>query len=126
MEESVYTRAKGVFKNTDETVSRKKAGNVKPVDQLFAEMQLSDDNDNESSSEAESDTVCPKCGLVYSDSGGLWVCCDRCNQWFDVKCTNIFLSFIIVLVTNLKVMHTMTYSCTNDFVVSSLILICDS
>lgn len=69
--EGVSTRSKGVLKKTNE---RKKTGNLRPVG---------------SSSEAESDTVCPKCGLVYSDSGGLWVCCDRCNRWFDVKCSGI-------------------------------------
>ncbi len=82
-------RAKEAVKKTNqETVSKKKAGKEKPsspVHQLLAEMQLSSDD---SSSESQ-DTICPKCGLVYADSGGLWVCCDGCNQWFDVKCTNI-------------------------------------
>ena len=91
-----------VKKTNQETVSRKQAGKEKassPVHQ-FAEMQLSSDENSsdaddtiqfssdDNSSEAE-DTVCPKCGLVFADSGGLWVCCDGCNQWFDIKCTNI-------------------------------------
>ena len=60
----------------------KEAGNVK----VLSLIQLSDNDD---SSESEEDTVCPKCGRMYSDSGGLWVCCDGCNQWFHLKCTNI-------------------------------------
>lgn len=53
------------------------------VEDLLTEMQLSD------SSSAESDAVCPKCGSLYSAGGGaLWICCDRCGSWFDLKCTN--------------------------------------
>ena len=49
----------------------------------FATLHLSSDS-------AESDdAVCPKCGASYADIGGLWVCCDGCNQWFNVECTNI-------------------------------------
>ena len=55
-----------------------------PICQAFAEMQLSSVESSE-----EDDTVCPKCGLVYADIGGLWVCCDGCDRWFDLKCTNI-------------------------------------
>ena len=56
---------------------------VSPVHQLFSEMHLSGDDDS------SEDAVCPKCGLVYADSGGLWVCCDGCSEWYDIKCTNI-------------------------------------
>ena len=70
-------------KKEHENPGKKKADNEEPVDQLFAELKLS--VDNVISSSEESDAVCPKCGLVYSDSGGLWVCCDLCNEWFDIK-----------------------------------------
>ena len=31
---------------------------------------------------------CPKCGVLYSmDHTNKWVCCDRCNAWYHVKCT---------------------------------------
>jgi hypothetical protein len=48
----------------------------------FSNMSLDDDDD---------DAVCPKCGLVYADDeeDNLWICCETCNQWFDLKCTNI-------------------------------------
>ena len=50
----------------------------------FAELQLS------SASEAESDNViCPKCGVGYTDSEGLWVCCDGCDRWYNMECTTI-------------------------------------
>ena len=40
----------------------------------FAEIQLS-------TSEGESDNaICPKCGVVYTDSEGLWACCDGCDR----------------------------------------------
>ena len=73
-------RAKEAVKK--ETVSKR---NTLSLVCQFVELQLTSDG---SSSEAE-DTVCLKCGLVYADSDGLWVCCDGCNQWFDLNCTNI-------------------------------------
>ena len=39
--------------------------------------------------EAGSDTICPIYGLVYSESDDVWINCDQCNQWFDLKCTNL-------------------------------------
>ena len=40
-------------------------------------------------SEAE-DTLCPKCGMIYGDdSNELWICCDGCNVWFNIQCTNV-------------------------------------
>lgn len=65
---------------------KEKEVNVLSLVHKFTEIQLSDNDD---SSESEEDTVCPKCGRMYSDSGGLWVCCDGCNQWFHLRCTNI-------------------------------------
>jgi len=32
------------------------------------------------------------CGKAYADDddeNGLWVCCDVCNRWYDLQCTNI-------------------------------------
>ena len=50
----------------------------------LSELQIAD-----SSSDTKSDAACPKCGLLYSEIGGLWVFCEGCNQWFDIKCTAI-------------------------------------
>jgi protein-arginine kinase activator protein McsA len=37
-------------------------------------------------------TICPKCGLAYGEDiaeNNLWICCDGCDVWFDLKCTTI-------------------------------------
>lgn len=40
--------------------------------------------------ESEEDSAaCPICGLMYVDDDGVWICCDRCDQWFDIHCTDI-------------------------------------
>ena len=86
-EKQLVKDQRAVKKTNQETVSEKKAvkENTLSLVHQFSEMQLSSDDD---SSEAEN-TICPKCGLVYADSQGLWICCDGCNQWFDIECTNI-------------------------------------
>ena len=78
-------RAKEESKKTEK---EKEAGNqnILSLAHKFTEIQLSDNDDY---SESEEDTVCPKCGHMYSDSRVLWVCCNGCNQWFYLKCTNI-------------------------------------
>ena len=57
---------------------------VTAIGELLEELELSSDTSND-----ESDAVCPMCGRVYSDDNGIWICCDGCNSWFDIKCTNI-------------------------------------
>ena len=56
------------------------------VEDLLAGIQLSDDIAKESS---EEDAICPNCGLMYSADDGIWICCDGCDSWYDLKCTNI-------------------------------------
>ena len=63
-----------------EVVSEEDKSLINPL----SELQLSDD-----SFDTESDATCPKCGLLYSEIGGLWVFCEGCNQWLDLKCTAI-------------------------------------
>jgi len=41
------------------------------------------------SSDTESEAECPKCGLAYGDDEATWVCCDRCNTWYDVECAGV-------------------------------------
>ena len=45
--------------------------------QEFAKLQLLDN------------AICHKCGAAYFEGGGLWVCCDGCDRWFNVECTII-------------------------------------
>ena len=73
------------------TVPRKKL--VKPptkdkTDNLNDQLQfLSIDDTGGEESEAE----CPACGLVYGcpDDNEVWICCDCCGQWWDIRCTEI-------------------------------------
>lgn len=48
------------------------------------DMKIGDEGNSD-----EDNAVCPKCGLVYQDDGGFWICCDGCNDWYDIKCTKI-------------------------------------
>ena len=49
----------------------------------------SEKDEDSHTSQYEDRAVCPMCGLVNTDSGGLWIGCDGYNEWFDFKCTNI-------------------------------------
>ena len=47
-------------------------------------------NKENASTEGEDDEdsgFCPKCGFVYPNEGDVWVCCDSCEAWYDLKCT---------------------------------------
>ena len=44
--------------------------------------------DSDSSSDQDT-AVCPSCGLIYPDTSGLWIGCDVCDAWFDLKCTDV-------------------------------------
>ena len=55
------------------------------VVQMLQQMTLSDDVLSDGD-----ETICPKCGAVFGDekdTSQLWVCCDGCDVWFDLKCT---------------------------------------
>ena len=51
----------------------------------------------------DSDGECPNCGKLFSEEC-LWVCCDECQQWYDVECQklssktsqNIFLAISVI------------------------------
>ena len=60
------------------------AGKDQTVEDLLAEMQISDEESSE-----DDDAVCPKCGLMYSADSEVWICCDGCDRGYDLKCTNI-------------------------------------
>ena len=52
---------------------------VKDIENALDDMTLS----------VEDEAICPKCGALYSADGGLWICCDECDKWYDLKCTGI-------------------------------------
>lgn len=46
-------------------------------------------SDISDSSDAESEAQCPKCGLVFGEDDSVWICCDSCNTWYDLKCASV-------------------------------------
>ena len=76
-------REKKVRRRKEEVVLLEETLNaVDMMAELFKDLELSSND--------ESDAVCPKCGGVYSDDDGIWICCDGCNSnWYDIRCTNI-------------------------------------
>ena len=56
---------------------------LQTVEDLFVGMQISDEESS------DDDAVCPKCGLMYSADSAVWICCDGCDSWYDLECTNI-------------------------------------
>lgn len=36
----------------------------------------------------DSDGECPNCGKLFSKEC-LWVCCDECQQWYDIECQKL-------------------------------------
>ena len=64
----------------------------------FAKLQLY------SALEAESDNaICPKCGAACTESGGLWVCSNGCDQWFNVECITIKKNYQFTFVKTVQV-----------------------
>lgn len=58
-----------------------------PQGELFAEMQVS--NDESTCTFQESDATCPKHGLMYFTNSSIWICGDGCNVWFNLTCTDV-------------------------------------
>ena len=44
---------------------------------------------DETEAEGDTVTVCPKWAENYEDSTDIWVFCDKCDTWYNLKCTNI-------------------------------------
>ena len=53
------------------------------VVQMFELLTVSD-------TESEDEAICPKCGAKYgAEPAAIWICCDGCENWFDLKCTSV-------------------------------------
>lgn len=37
----------------------------------------------------DKETWCPICNALYDDSSSIWICCDKCNLWYNLECTNV-------------------------------------
>lgn len=48
-----------------------------------------EDSDGSQGGSEGSSCQCPKCGLIFGEEDTLWVCCDGCDCWYDLKCTNL-------------------------------------
>ena len=66
---------------------QEKSGRLGELESLFTGLTISSDESDKD--EEEDEAVCPKCGMLYSADSGLWVCCDNCDRWYNLKCTNI-------------------------------------
>lgn len=54
-----------------------------------AELAGENDGSDESEGSEGSTCQCPVCGLVYGEEDTLWICCDGCDCWYDLKCTSL-------------------------------------
>ena len=72
-----------------ERKQRPKRGNVGDTNGRKLEDALQDLTIHSDSLEDEDRAICPTCSLVYPDDGGFWIGCDGCNNWFDLKCTDV-------------------------------------
>jgi len=77
--EKIKKKAKKVKENEKQRMIQRKEED-KMIENL-AELEVS----------ISDDAVCPLCGLTYSEDNinDVWICCDECDQWFDLKCTKI-------------------------------------
>ena len=41
------------------------------------------------SESSESEAECPKCALIYGETQDIWICCNLCETWFDLRCANV-------------------------------------
>ena len=76
------------------TRSRKNCTQERAIDDVLAALHLSSNSSDEDSDSSQGDSgednaTCPKCGIRYVDSSEKWICCDRCDKWFNKSCTNI-------------------------------------
>ena len=42
-----------------------------------------------SSSGAKSEAECPKCSIINGDDDAIWIKCDKCGLWWDLKCSGV-------------------------------------
>ena len=62
---------------------------VEDLETVLEGLTLSDGTAGDDANDNEA--ICPKCGKLYSSDteNELWVCCDKCYQWYDFKCTKL-------------------------------------
>ena len=65
---------------TSKSTKAKKGIEASILDEEFEALQVNSDED------AESFVQCPIYGLIYDDDESMWMYCDVCNTWYDIKC----------------------------------------
>lgn len=71
------------------TRSRKNKSDTPILKQLQILSLTSGSETSQSESEAESEAECPKCGLVYGEDNSVWIQCDGCGLWWDLRCSGV-------------------------------------
>lgn len=61
----------------------RKAKRVEEVDTITRNLRSCTINDQ------EEETHCPIFNALYDDSCSIWICCDKCNVWYNLECTNM-------------------------------------
>ena len=84
-------KKRGTEHSNRERKQRPKRGNVGDTNGRKVEDALQDLTIHSDSLEDENEdsAICPICSLVYPDDVGFWIACDGCNDWFDLKCTDV-------------------------------------
>ena len=58
-------------------------------EEVLQDLTDESDHENSHSDEDEDRALCLICGLIYPDDGGFWIGCNGCNDWFDLKSTDV-------------------------------------
>ena len=82
-------KKRGTEQSNRERILRPKRGNVGDANVRKVEDALQDLTIHSDSLEDEDRAMCPICSPVYLDDGRFWIACDGCNDWFDLKCTDV-------------------------------------
>ena len=69
------------------TQCRRKGSRKQYVSNVCAE-NLANDLEQLTVLHDDSDGECPNCGKLFSEES-LWVCCDECQQWYDIDCQKL-------------------------------------
>ena len=79
----------GGCRSQRKTASRQEPEHIEKLFQKMSISELSSKDCEQHHSNSESEAECPKCGLVYGEDDSLWIRCDECSAWFDLKCSGI-------------------------------------
>lgn len=76
-------------KKKQKAKSKKAKQPVEDLETVLEKLTLDDGTAGDDATEDEA--ICPNCGKLYSSDteNELWVCCDKCYQWYDFKCTKL-------------------------------------